>query len=176
MERFRGSVRCRRIWVPLSVWIIIGAALLAVGEAEGRVGLTHLAEGPWAEEAYGNRGTFPHNIQVRWVPLQEGWNALVYTGLPRSMDEVLEQVPALNSLLRWDGPAQRFVSFHRELPPALNTLERLERGDVVWIEMAEGAVWTMDGVGDPPPVEVTAGWNFVSGPDVSEFEGDELGR
>ncbi len=71
------------------------------------------------------------------TPLYDGWNSVSLTFANDSPIEVaadaIELEAALDSIWRFDAPSQTWDGFDPDAPPALNTLDTLNMGDIVLI-------------------------------------------
>ena len=113
---------------------------------------------------------------TRAVILREGWNLVGWTGATAAADAIASIADEVNVVFRWDAGGQRFLSFSPTAPPFLNSLDDLDFGDGVWIQVAAGVVWTQPAIVVARAVALSEGWNLVqwTGPDGT-FVADAVG-
>lgn len=109
----------------------------------------------------GTRASAAEESLFRSVPLNPGYNQIVYVGPTVPTQMALDQVPALQEILRWDASRQRYEGFSKRLPLSLNGLSSIHNGDVLWVRLREAAVWTMPILTDGGEQTLVAGWNIV---------------
>ena len=111
---------------------------------------------------------FEEDGTTQTVALQSPWN-LVTAAQGGPVSEVFTDVPELLGVFRWNPAAQRFDSWRLALPAALNSLQMVEAGDVLWLHVAAPATWRQAAFAGERRVNVLAGWNTVgwTGPDTA---------
>ena len=80
----------------------------------------------------------------RRVTLHRGWNAVTWLSESTRITAALAPVAAVVTLaFVWDATQQQWLAFSPEVPASLNTLRRLDRGDVLWllVDAEDRLVW-----------------------------------
>ena len=89
----------------------------------------------WLQLSAPSSWTQPVLTGARTVAVEDGWNTIGWTGPARPSLEVLSILGATRIVAFVDG---RFESFTLGLPPALNGLRTVERGQALWVQSAGG--------------------------------------
>ena len=86
----------------------------------------------------------PEEPPGRRVELAEGWNALVYTGESRPVEEALASIAGrYDQVLRYDSPTGLWDSYLPGSAPALNDFGGLHPYRIYWIRMTAPATLVM---------------------------------
>lgn len=89
------------------------------------------------------------DAQTLELQLEPQWNLVAspVTGTPEGVSGNMLRV---RSIHRWNATEQVFESWRRGAPDFANTLEHVERGEGIWVEVSGTVPWDV-----PPPGEVT---------------------
>jgi hypothetical protein len=104
-----------------------------------------LGNGVWIHVTDRSGATWsqPAFIGTRSVPLQAGFNLVMWTGPDATpvADAVAALDGSLQVLFTYSASSQRFLSFSPSAPAFLNTAELLNNGDGVWIAVNADSTW-----------------------------------
>ena len=98
----------------------------------------------------------------RSVPLNPGYNEVVYSGPTVPPPMIADQVPGLRSILVWDADVQEFESYVVDSPDLSSGLNVVRTGDVIWMNVAAPATWEFPESDLPTEVSLNPGWNRVT--------------
>ena len=140
-------------WTAVAVWDAHagdgGAILLYYPEAPDQAQtLTELAQYD-AFWVYSEGGAIaaptPESLPLREVALAAGWNAVVYTGQPRSVADALADIDGLyDQVLRYDNATGLWSSYLPGSAPQLNDFGGLYPFRVYWIRMTAPGTLVME--------------------------------
>lgn len=87
----------------------------------------------------GRLATLPNGYRydrIRRTMLQPGWNSVAWLGGATRITAALSAIaPLAAAAYHWSPVQQRWLAFSPEVPPSLNTLQRLDTGDVLWLRI-----------------------------------------
>ena len=106
-------------------------------------------------------------VTERRVPLVDGWNLAAWTGAT-PVERATAGLAGLQAAFTYVPESATFLQYRPGVPPALNTLGELVRGDGVWLRLSGAAVWSQPDILAPRNVLLRPGFNLVAwtGPDA----------
>lgn len=104
-----------------------------------------------AEPVEWTRETFAESALV---PLAEGWNLVAWAGSEGAGPEDISSSLAeeLRAVATWDAATGQFLVYVPGAPATGQTLQRLNRGDGLWLHTSDARQWLQPG-GFEPPIE-----------------------
>jgi len=71
------------------------------------------------------------------TPVVQGWNNVAYLGPSAPPSEALASIAGqYRSVWHWDQETQEYLAYFPDAPAFANSLERIETGDAIWIDVA----------------------------------------
>ena len=101
--------------------------------------------------------------ETRTVALAEGWNLAGWTGPEMPFAEAIADIlEATQAAAAFDAVPQTFRTWNATAPPFLNTLDTLQRGEALWVQVTAPIDWVQPVVADPGPLALRSGFNLVT--------------
>ena len=114
--------------------------------------------------AASNAGTASASGETVTTELVPGWNLAGWMGEEAGVDDLFEEIPALEVVHAWDAGEQAFLWAVRDTGAPYRTLETLTPGMGLWLYLGgtEPFAWTRSLAPESRAVSLRAGFNLVA--------------
>ncbi len=138
--------------MPRFFWVVPVLLLAVLG---GGGGLALLGDSSADAQTEGS--------ETRMVALTEGWNLAGWTGPTMPFADAIADILAVTlAAAAFDAAPQTFRTWNATAPLFLNTLNTLQQGEALWVQVTAPIDWVQPVVANPGPLTLHGGFNLVT--------------